>query len=317
MERKWPHSEPSLCYSLSVEDKGIYVEIRIQAPLGDVWRFTQDPQLHQRWDLRFSGIEYLPRPNPKEPQRFLYETRIGFGLSIRGTGESVAQRSSADGDTTSSLRFASADPKSLIESGSGYWRYVPTDSGLRFLTWYDYQVRFGAFGRLVDGAIFRPIMGWATAWSFDCLRLWAEGKQSPESSIVLAGIHAAARISIGIIWIWHGLVPKLLYHHIDERTMLAQAHLPAALLPWIGIAEILFGLIMLFAWRRRNIFLLNIVLMLLATAGVAINSPAYFTAAFNPLTLNVSIISLALIGWLASRTLPSARRCLRVAEETR
>jgi hypothetical protein len=133
---------------------------------------------------------------------------------------------------------------------------------------------------------------------------------------VLAGIHAAARISIGIIWIWHGLVPKLLYHHLDERTMLAQAHLPTALLPWIGIAEILFGLTMLFTWRRRSIFLLNIVLMLLATAGVAINSPAYFTAAFNPLTLNVSIMSLALIGWLASRTLPSARRCVRVAEET-
>jgi len=299
------------------DDKGIYVEVRIQAPLDDVWRFTQDPQLHQRWDLRFSQIEYLARPDPAEPQRFLYATRIGFGLSIRGTGESAGQRSSGDGDTTSSLRFASDDPKSLIESGTGYWRYVPTDSGLRFLTWYDYQVRFGALGRLVDRAIFRPIMGWATAWSFDCLRLWAEGKQSPESSLLLAGIHAVARLSISVIWIWHGLVPKLLYRHVDERMMLTQAHLPIALLPWIGTVEILFGLIMLIAWRMRGLFLVNIAVMVLATIGVAINSPAYLTAAFDPLTLNLAVISLAAIGRLASRSLPSALRCLRVADESR
>jgi hypothetical protein len=160
-------------------------------------------------------------------------------------------------------------------------------------------------------------MGWATAWSFDCLRLWAEGKQSPESSITLAGIHAAARFSIGFIWIWHGLVPKLLYHHFEERTMLTQAHLPVRLLPLIGAAEILFGLIMLFAWRIRSLFWINVVLMIFATATVAINSPAYLAAAFDPLTLNLAVISLAITGWLASRTLPSARRCLRVPEEAR
>jgi hypothetical protein len=297
------------------EGKGIYVEIGIQTPLEDVWRLTQDPQLHQRWDLRFSRIEYLPRPEPAEPQRFLYATRIGFGLSVRGTGESIGQHSSGDCDTTSSLRFASDDPKSLIESGSGYWRYIPTESGLRFLTWYDYQVRFGTLGRLVDRAIFRPVMGWATAWSFDCLRLWAEGKQSPETSLALSWIHAVARIAIGAVWIWHGLVPKLLFQNPDERVMLTQAHLPIALLPWIGAGEILFGLTMLIVWRMRSLFFINIALMVLATAAVAIRSPAYFTAAFNPFTLNLCVASLSAIGWLASRILPSSRSCLRIAEE--
>jgi hypothetical protein len=64
---------------------------------------------------------------------FLYETRIGFGLAIRGTGESVATRESA-ADTTSSLKFASQDWKSLIREGAGYWKYVPTNKGLRFFT---------------------------------------------------------------------------------------------------------------------------------------------------------------------------------------
>jgi hypothetical protein len=71
---------------------GIYVEITIQDDLEHIWRLTQEPALHQRWDLRFSRIDYLPKASAPDPQHFLYETRIGFGLSIKGTGESVGER---------------------------------------------------------------------------------------------------------------------------------------------------------------------------------------------------------------------------------
>jgi hypothetical protein len=57
----------------------IYVEILLRAPLEEVWRVTQEPELHRRCDLRFSRIEYLHR-GEGEPQRFLYATRLGFGL---------------------------------------------------------------------------------------------------------------------------------------------------------------------------------------------------------------------------------------------
>jgi hypothetical protein len=160
-----------------------------------VWDLTQKPKEHQRWDLRFSSIEYLPKSNDSEPQRFLYETRIGAGLAIRGTGESIATRMAEDGSAVSSLKFASGDSLSLIHEGAGYWRYIPTAEGLRFLTWYDYRVRFGAAGRLLD-RIFRPAMGWATAWSFDRMRLWAERDIAPEVSLRLAAIHALCRIAI-------------------------------------------------------------------------------------------------------------------------
>ena len=292
---------------------GIYVEIEIQDDLDHVWLLTQDPVFHERWDLRFSRIHYLPRSSSAEPQQFLYETRIGFGLSIKGTGESIGQRGSAVGDTTSSLKFASADPKSLIDEGSGYWRYVPTKSGLRFLTWYDYKVRFGIAGRLADRMVFRPLMGWATAWSFDRLRIWAETGRPPESTLAFSLIHAVARLAMATIWIWHGLVPKLLYQQIDERTMLAQAGLPLGLLPWIGVLEILFGALILYGWSWRSIFLANIAFMVLATVAVALNSPVYLTAAFNPVTLNFAMIALSVVGWLSSATLASSRRCRRLA----
>ena len=73
-------------------------------------------------------------------------------------------------------------------------------------------------GRLVDRLAFKPLIGWATAWSFDRLRIWAETGQPPESSLKLALIHALARVSLATIWIWHGLVPKLLYQHLDVQS---------------------------------------------------------------------------------------------------
>lgn len=290
---------------------GIYVESFIQQNLERVWELTQAPGRHQRWDLRFTQIRSLPRTDPAESQRFEYSTRIGPGLSIRGTGESVGHREHDDGETTASLRFASDDPKSLVREGSGYWRYVPGTDGTRFFTWYDYEVRFGALGRFVDRVAFRPLMGWATAWSFDRLRLWAEKDQSPESSMRLSAIHAIVRITLAFVWIWRGLVPKLLLQQADEQRMLHNAGVPLHWLPWIGVAEIYFGALFLCTWNQRTILLVNAVMMLVATILVVIQSPVFLRAAFNPVTLNVALIALSLAGWIAAQSVPHARRCRR------
>jgi hypothetical protein len=125
----------------------IYVEILIRAPMDALWAHTQTPALHERWDLRFSRIDYLPKAYDTEPQRFRYTTRIGFGFEVGGEGETVGQRDSADGSHSSALRFGSGEPFSIIREGSGYWKYIPTTEGIRFLTRYDYRTRFGPVGR--------------------------------------------------------------------------------------------------------------------------------------------------------------------------
>ena len=155
--------------------KPIYVQIDIKAPIDRLWHLTQTPNLHQRWDLRFTEITYLPRPDPNEPQQFLYQTRIGMGLKIQGQGETTGAFNDPSVRAPSALKFSSSDPKSLIRQGSGYWKYIPSPDhqSVRFLTAYDYTVRFGLIGRLLD-LLFRPLIGWATAWSFDRLRLWLE-----------------------------------------------------------------------------------------------------------------------------------------------
>src|SRR5258708_1373684 len=187
-------------------EQGIYVEIFIGGAMDDLWQKTQTPQLHQRWDLRFTEITYLPRPDELQPQRFLYATRIGFGLRICGEGETVGTYDDAGGGRTSALKFWSDDPKSLILKGSGYWKYIPREGGIRFLTWYDYQTRFGAIGRFFDAIVFRPLIGWATAWSFDRLRLWIEESIDPGASLPNSLINAVYRLLIAFISLCHGLV---------------------------------------------------------------------------------------------------------------
>jgi hypothetical protein len=299
---------------------GIYVETLIHGEMEELWQKTQTPGLHQRWDLRFSSIDYLPRPSLAEPQRFRYSTRIGFGLDISGAGESVGERETED-RRTSALKFWSDDPKSLIAEGSGYWSYIQQDDGIQFLTWYDYRTRFGLPGKLFDRLLFRPLMGWATAWSFDRLRLWIERGIDPDSSLRNSLIHAIARLTLAAIWLYHGLVPKLLLTQRDEIAMLLNAGIPAGSAPTlvriIGVCEMAFGLLLLATWRRRWPLVLNIPLMVAATAGVALRSPQYLGAAFNPITLNLSVIALSGIGLIAAAASPFAGRCLRKRRERR
>jgi hypothetical protein len=299
----------------------IYVEIEICSSMDDLWRHTQAPELHQQWDLRFSDINYLPRPDAESPQRFLYATRIGFGLRIKGEGESVGEHFGSSG-RSSSLRFWSEDPKSLIREGSGYWKYVPVEDSIRFITRYDYRTRFGMFGRIIDRYVFRPLIGWATSWSFDCLRLWIERGIAPAVSMQRCAVHAMCRITLAIIWLYQGLVPKLLFGESSGELETIRASglfngYEGGVLMAASTIEIVLGVLMLALWRVRWMMPLNIALLILLGIAVAITDAHMFTKQFNPATLNVGMIMLAMVGWIISRDLPTATACLRREKENK
>lgn len=174
---------------------GIFVEAGIETDLELLWQRSQRPDQHQRWDLRFGSIDYLPPGGPGEPQRFRYATRIAPGLVIAGTGETAGDRRHPDGGAISVLRFGSPHPLCPIRTGQGYWRYRPDGGTVRFRTGYDYQPRWGLPGRWADRLLFRPLMAWATAWSFDRLRLWCELGVTPERSLRQAWVEVAVRLT--------------------------------------------------------------------------------------------------------------------------
>lgn len=298
--------------------QSIYVEIDVRGPIGRVWELSQTPELHRRWDLRFTEIDYLlPRPEPAEPQRFRYATRIGLGLEVRGEGETVGGHDDPGGARTSALKFWSDDPKSLIREGSGYWKYVPRGDGqgVRFLTRYDYDVRFGGVGRRFDRWVFRPLMGWATAWSFDRLRLWVERGIDPAASMRCGLAYAVARVVLAFVWLYQGIVPKLLFRQADELAMLIRGGVPAsaarAVLLAVGGAEVGLGLAMIVGWHWRWPVWVTLAAMPLAAVAVAVTSPAFLVAPFNPVTLNVCVFALAVVACVERRDAPSARHCRR------
>lgn len=171
--------------------RSIYVETVIAAPIERVWELTQDPDEHVRWDVRFSRITPTT-PTPDGGTRFRYTRRVPF-RTVAGDGVSIGEARRPDGSRTSALRFATTDPLSPIRSGRGYWRYVPDGERVRFVTGYDYAP---GWGRVLDRAA-RPLLGWATAWSFDRLRIWAEGGQAPESWPLRS-----------VLWIWRPERPR-------------------------------------------------------------------------------------------------------------
>lgn len=159
-------------------DRALYVETTIRAPIERVWELTQDPQQHVRWDARFTSI--VPTGLREDgAQEFRYALHLGV-RTIRGTGVSRGERRSTRGERTSALIFRPSDAFSPLGSGRGYWRYVPTEDGVRFFTGYDYAPGWGWLGRMLDPLITRRFVWWLTAWSFDRLRLWAEEGIEPE-----------------------------------------------------------------------------------------------------------------------------------------
>lgn len=290
--------------------KPLYVEITIDAPLDDLWEKSQDPELHQRWDLRFSEISYLPR-REGEPQRFNYASKLG-GLVVDGVGESVGERKRSNEVSSSSLKFWSEHPLAIIKEGAGFWRYVPTPAGIRFYTGYDYKTRWGAFGKVIDRVLFRPWIGWATAWSFDRLRLWLEKGQTPESSFALWASWMSARLGLAAMWIYQGLVPKLLVAD-GEVSLLESAGVsnPEFWVSAIGLAEIAFGLVFVFLPRLRWPYLGTALMMVPLAIGALVADRLVFGLPFNPFAINVLALSLGIVGYQTLPLAPSSSRTLR------
>ncbi len=177
----------------------MYVETLVRCDGQRLWHLTQAPHLHPRRELRFSSI----RPTHLDAdghQHFTYSLALPHPrwalLEVTGTGVSVGERRDATGRGTSALRFHPHGGLSPLGEGSGYWRYVPTERGVRFLTGYDYAPGWGGLGRVLDPLLVRPAVGWATAWSFDRLRLWAETGLDPAVARDRSLRDAAARSAV-------------------------------------------------------------------------------------------------------------------------
>ncbi|WP_020616896.1 DoxX-like family protein [Paenibacillus daejeonensis] len=298
----------------------IFVQLDMRTDLDTLWEHTQVPRLHEQWDLRFSEIRYLPRSSEEEPQHFAYRTRIGFGLDIAGTGATRSAQTTG-GDRVSTLEFGSEQPISLICRGSGYWRYHqhPGEDCISFSTRFDYETRFGKLGYWLDRVLFRPLFGWATAWSFDVLRIWIEQRIPPSITIRDAVAHYVLVLLVGLLWCYQGLMPKLLYPDSGELALLTGTGWATGyerqLLNALGWAQVIWGLLVVLLHRKRWVYIVSALAIMGLTFPAIWTQPELLQQPFQPLTTGLAMLGCCLAASRALDRLPHAGRCKRQADK--
>jgi uncharacterized membrane protein YphA (DoxX/SURF4 family) len=120
----------------------------------------------------------------------------------------------------------------------------------------------------------------------------------------LSTVHAVARVTLALAFLWHGIVPKLLYRHPDELELLRDSGQSASgavrMVMIVGWAEVAYAIALLVGWRVRALPLVATVAMVVITPGIMLNSPRFIPAAFTPVTLNLCVAALGVIAWMAA-----------------
>ncbi len=112
------------------------------------------------------------------------------------------------------------------------------------------------------------------------------------------------RIGIGAVWVYEGLVPKLLAPNPELLALIARWQPfpgnPSAFLKAAGTFEILLGLLLMRGWMVRSVAAVQCVLLALFTAATALVLPAALVhptgAASKNVTLLAASVCLVLLG---------------------
>lgn len=112
-----------------------------------------------------------------------------------------------------------------------------------------------------------------------------------------------SRILLGFLFIYHGLVPKILWLNPDEVQLVSASGLGVSaemISPIAGGLEILLGLILIFFKKSilpTYVAAFSLVFLLVYTA---IATPEYLVGAFNPVTTNIMGLGFCYLIYLSS-----------------
>lgn len=106
------------------------------------------------------------------------------------------------------------------------------------------------------------------------------------------------QLIIALLWIYQGLIPKVIFQVIDEQYVWQQLHIPPTYIPSMiilsGIAEIIFGSLFLFI-THKYLHWLNIFSLIGLFFFVLNIYPDKIYQAFNPVVMNIALASLSVI----------------------
>ena len=115
----------------------------------------------------------------------------------------------------------------------------------------------------------------------------------------LAHVSFISRLSLGFLFIYHGLVPKILWLSPVEIHLasLSGLNISANIIsPVAGIGEMLLGCSIIF-FRKSIIQFIALIVLLLLLLFVSLVSPKYLVDAFNPVTTNMLGMGFCYLIW--------------------
>src|SRR5213082_1224047 len=136
---------------------------------------------------------------------------------------------------------------------------------------------------------------------------------NPYSEILprLRLVKVTARVSLGMVWLFEGLVPKIFFvsAHAEQIELVRRSGLfwktPEATLAILGLAQAILALILFIGWFERATVATATAGMVVLIGLVACNHPALLTDPFGALIKDACLIACAAtVWWLAPLTTP-------------
>lgn len=106
-------------------------------------------------------------------------------------------------------------------------------------------------------------------------------------------------ITLAVLWIYQGIVPKLIYHAADEQRLWQMNGFEEMIMLFMieiaGYAEIIFGALFLILRQSKILHILNILAMCGLGLLIIVTDIQYFQQAFNPFVMNVAMAMLSVV----------------------
>ena len=117
------------------------------------------------------------------------------------------------------------------------------------------------------------------------------------------------RVSLGLVWLYEGLVPKILFIRADEIDLVRRSGIffgtPELTLQLLGAAQVAFAIWLLIGFAQRLAVLLGTVGMAVLIALVARTNPWMLTDPYGALIKDLCLVACAFAVWRLRPTEPA------------
>ena len=118
----------------------------------------------------------------------------------------------------------------------------------------------------------------------------------------LMTIKVISRIALGLVWLYEGLIPKILFLRSDELDLVGRSGViwrtPEWTLQVLGAAQIAVGIWLIAGWAERFAVAIATLWMAVLIVLVAAGSPAMLTDPYGALIKDLCLIACAITVWM-------------------